>query len=116
MAISNVSIVNSALASIGEDPISSLTEGNRRARVANRVFETQRDRTLMRYRWVFAIKRAQLAADPTPPSFGYENRYLVPSDLLQLIGVWDESTESRQYKGPSPRFWPSSLPSKCARS
>lgn len=97
MAITNVSIVNSALAAIGEDPISSLTQNSKAARMANRIFEPQRDRTLMRYRWVFAITRTILAADPTAPEFGYSAKFRVPSDLLMLIGVRDELDGTPQY-------------------
>lgn len=97
MATTDVGIVNSALVSIGEDTISSLTQNNRAARAANRIYEQQRDRLLMRYRWTFAMKRATLAKDATAPEFGFSARFLVPNDYLALVGVYDSAEDQRQY-------------------
>lgn len=97
MALSEVGIVNSALVSIGEDTITSLDQACKAARAAKRVYAVQRDRMLMRYRWTFAMKRAEIAADPDPPPFGYQARYRLPEDCLQFVGIFDEAENNRQY-------------------
>jgi len=97
MASSEVEIVNSALAKIGEAPIVSLTEDREQARVANRQYPLKRDELLRRYRWNFAVKRATLAPDAVQPAFGFENRFLMPATALHIIGLYDEAEPLRNY-------------------
>lgn len=94
---SQIQICNLALVHCGEATITSLNEDNKAARVLNRVYDMVRDQALTDYRWNFAIARAELAADPTPPAFGFQNRFTVPSDLLQLIGLFDSQESNRNY-------------------
>lgn len=97
MATSEVEIVNSALVKIGEAPVVSLTEDREQARVASRQYPLKRDELLRRYRWNFAIKRATLAPDATKPAFGYQNRFLMPSTCLRVIGLYDDAELKRNY-------------------
>lgn len=97
MASSDVEIVNSALVKIGEAPIVSLTEDREQARVAKRQYPLKRDELLRRFRWNFAIKRAVLSPDATPPTFGFENRFLMPSTALHIIGLYDDTEPLRNY-------------------
>ena len=93
---SQVEIVNNALVEIGEATITSIDQNTRAARTAKRVWDNVRREMLTRYRWNFAKKRATLAADVTAPAFGYTHAFTVPTDFLQLIGVYDSAEDQRQ--------------------
>jgi hypothetical protein len=93
---SQIQICNVALTHCGEPSITSLNEDGKAARVLKRVYDVVLDQALTDYRWYFAIERAELAADPTAPLFGFTNRFTVPSDLLQLIGIGDDQNESKR--------------------
>lgn len=96
MAFSVVGIVNSALAKVHEDPISSLDEDRRAARLATTQYPVHRDKLLRLYNWRFAMDRAVLAPDLSKPSFGFENRFLLPVDCLRVVGVYDENDDYNQ--------------------
>ena len=97
MANSEVEIVNSALARIGEDPITSLTENRRAARFANRQYPLARDALIRSYRWNFAIKRVTLAPEATAPVSGFTNKFMFPPDALKIIGIFDEDELQQNY-------------------
>lgn len=82
---SNVSVCNSALSKLGADRIVSLTDNSGNARACNAAYERVRDRLLRRHPWNFAIRRAQLAASSTPPTFTRSARYPLPADFLRLL-------------------------------
>ncbi len=91
MAHSNVHLANIALIRLGEQPITSLTENSRRARLANQLFETVRDSVLSENQWNAATKRAILAELTEQPLFGFNRAFQLPSDFLRLtIPVEDE--------------------------
>lgn len=99
-ASSEVEIVNSAFVKIGEQTITSLQDDRRQAQLARRQYPFKRDELLRSYRWNFAVARAQLAPEATPPDFGFANKFLQPSDALQIIGVWDGANQAqRNYTG-----------------
>jgi hypothetical protein len=87
MAVSDVEICNRALDAIGAQVITSLTEGTRPAGLCLRYFPQVRDDVLRSHPWNCALKRSALAADATPPIFGYESRYTLPSDCLRVLRV-----------------------------
>lgn len=93
---SQVEIVNNALVEIGEATITSIDQNTRAARAAKRVWDNVRREMITRYRWNFAKKRAVLAPDTATPAFGYTNQFTVPTDFLQLIGVYDSVEDQRQ--------------------
>lgn len=93
---SQIQICNVALVHCGEASITSLNEDGKAARVLKRVYDVVLDQALTDYRWYFAVERAELAADPTAPAFGFSNRFQVPSDLLQLIGIGGDTNESKR--------------------
>ena len=97
MANSEVEIANSALARIGEDPITSLTENRRAARFANRQYPLARDALIRSYRWNFAIKRVTLAPEATQPDTGFTNQFMFPTDALKIIGIFDEDELQQNY-------------------
>lgn len=84
---SQVAIVNRALTKLGASRIVALTDNTKEAREMSATFDIVRDDELRKSRWSFAIKRAQLAADVTPPLFGYSKQFAVPSDFLRVLMV-----------------------------
>lgn len=81
---SQVEIFNFALTILGEPAVASPTQGNKRAESLSRVYEITRRALIRAKRWSFAMKRAQLAPDGTPPVHGFARRFLLPSDYLAL--------------------------------
>lgn len=101
---SQIQICNLALVHCGEATITSLNEDGKAARVLKRVYDMVLDQALTDYRWYFAVARAELAADPTAPEFGFAHRFQVPSDLVQLIGLFDSQEASRNYTSAKAAF------------
>lgn len=84
MATSEVEICNRALQKIGAKRITSLTQDAPNARACNVAYFVLRDMELRNHPWNFSIKRAELAADATPPDWGRQNSFTLPSDFLCL--------------------------------
>jgi|TARA_R110000803_G_scaffold24974_2_gene59873 hypothetical protein len=84
---SEVQICNLALAKVGDEQITSLTENSKAARLCNLVYEPMRDTTLRSHPWNFAIQRVELAASTETPSYEYNAQFALPSDFLRLLGT-----------------------------
>jgi hypothetical protein len=84
---SNTDICNIALTYLGARRIQSLTDQTKEAREANAIYYFERDNELRAHCWKFAIKRTQLPASPTPPTFGYQLAYQLPNDFLRAVAV-----------------------------
>tara|TARA_R110002051_G_C8666291_1_gene489760 strand:+ start:658 stop:1239 length:582 start_codon:yes stop_codon:yes gene_type:complete len=84
---SEVQICNLALAKVGDEQITSLTENSKAARLCNLVYEPMRDTTLRSHPWNFAIQRVELAASTDTPSYEYNAQFALPSDFLRLLGT-----------------------------
>jgi len=97
MANSETEIVNSALAKVGEDSITDLTENRKAARVSARQYPLMRDALIRRYRWNFAIRRVTLSPEAATPAFGFTNQFLVPSDNIRVLGIFDEDELQQNY-------------------
>lgn len=105
---SQVAIVNRALTKLGATRIAALTDDSKEAQVMSVSFDILRDDELRRQRWSFAIKRAQLSADATPPLFDYSNRFLMPSDCLRILMVgefWPGYDPTDYRTGPPGLGW-----------
>jgi hypothetical protein len=83
-AITKISIINRALQILGNQSISSLTENSRGAKAMLRAYDSIFLAELEAHTWNFAIKRAELAADATPPIFGKARYFPLPADYLYL--------------------------------
>lgn len=81
---SSLGICNTALAALGEDPITSLSDNNKRARLCNQEYDKARRAVLLRFPWSDAKKQASLAADTTAPDFDWQARYAKPSDFIRF--------------------------------
>jgi hypothetical protein len=104
MGFSLVEIANGALTHCGEPSITSLDQDGKAARILKRNMDLVRKRVLTKYRWNFAKKRAELAADPTAPAFGFTYKHQVPSDFLQLIGLYDAQEPLRNYSSSDANY------------
>lgn len=87
MAISEVSICNSAIAKIGGQRLVSLDDANERARLFKEQYPKIRDELLVSHPWSFATKRAAPAGVVLPPNSLYEYKFQLPLDCLRVIDV-----------------------------
>jgi hypothetical protein len=85
-----VEICNRALQKLGAARITSLTQDTPNARSCNVAYNVLRKAELRSHPWSFAIKRAELAADATAPSWGRANSFTLPSDFLRLMDDYPE--------------------------
>lgn len=99
MPISVVSICNRALDLLGADPITSLADGNRSARLCERHYEPTRDAVLRAYPWNGAMRRASLAALSEAPSWGFSRQYQLPVDCLRLWQIEEEGQTAWRIEG-----------------
>ncbi len=110
MAATDVSICSNALLRLGGQPFSSFTEADpttsnlAQVRAAANLWPTVRQAVLRSHSWNCATKRVVLSPDTTPPTFGWNNRFLMPSDWLKTlqVGEYEDSrvtyrTESRVF-------------------
>lgn len=89
-----IQIWNMTLDLLVEQPLASVDDATPVANVLRRNYEQQRDYLLERYLWKFALTRVELAADGTPPDWGWSYRFLLPTDALRIIpptvdGSWN---------------------------
>lgn len=80
-----IEVANTAATLLGQGTtLLSLSDDDDVARAINQVLDLQRRAVLRAHFWNFALGRAELAADPTPPTFDWSARYLLPGDYLNL--------------------------------
>lgn len=84
-----VQICNLALRALGAQQITAITDSVESARILNDVYTLIRDEVLVQHPWNFAIKRASLVEDATAPTYGYDNRFILPVDCLRVIETED---------------------------
>lgn len=102
MALSEVSICNSALIKIGAEVITALSDSTKRAELCNARYDFIRDSLLESHPWTFAIKRDDdLTGVATDPTFDYDYEYTLPSDFLRAISLkkGDEDIEFEVSQG-----------------
>ena len=83
--ITAVEVANLALDMVKEATITSMEENRAAARWMNRNFVPVRNYSLNTQIWKFAMKRAELAADPEPPAFEWKHRYRKPNDCFRVL-------------------------------
>lgn len=99
MSTSIVAICNRALDLIGADPIVSLDDPNKPARLASRNFPAARDAVLRAYPWNGAMRRARLAALASEPEWGFARQYQLPDDALRILGLSDDGESAWRIEG-----------------
>lgn len=82
---SQTDICNSALNRLGAKTILSINENSREARACQVQYDSNRRSELRKYRWNFAITRAQLAPNVTAPAFDFKYSFPLPSDCLRVL-------------------------------
>lgn len=85
---SEVEICNLALANIGADSISALTEKSSEARKCKLFYPPARDSLLRLHPWGFATKYLALALISEATVYGYEFAYAYPIDCLMARGFY----------------------------
>ncbi|MEF2144356.1 MAG: hypothetical protein V3573_02825 [Desulfovibrionaceae bacterium] len=87
MATSVIEICNNALQDLGEDPIASLEEGNKAARLCNQRWPSTRDAVLRAHPWNCAMAQAELASNLGAPIWKWQSRFELPADFLRIVKV-----------------------------
>lgn len=98
-----VAICNRALDMLGAEPVTSLADNTKAARLCARNFEPVRDAVLRAYPWNAAIRRASLAALAEAPGWGYARQFQlpdgpVPEPCLRLLAIDGEVDFGARYK------------------
>lgn len=93
-----VSIANRALDLLGADPIASLDDGSKPARLAARNFAPVRDAVLRSYPWNAASRRAVLPALAAAPAWGFARQFQLPEgpEPPHCLRVWAVEGGDRQ--------------------
>ena len=90
MAISKVSIVNSALIKVGSETIIALTDDNKRAKLCNARIDNAIAEVLRMGNWSCARERVSLTPTTTTPDFEYTYEYNLPADLVKIERIAPE--------------------------
>lgn len=99
-------IANLSLDIMKEAEITNFEQDNRPiVRWMKRNFGLSRDSLIARYDWNFAISRALLAKHSVAPDFGWNNRFVVPSDSLRVLpltvcGNFEGTPIQHEVEGP----------------
>ena len=96
MALTATKIANMALGKLGAKQIASAytldTDTTPDGLQAALHYEQTRDALLRSFVWRFAIGRATLQMDSATPPFEYSNHFLLPTDFLRMISVYDDNS------------------------
>lgn len=90
---SPVAICNLSLSQLNQDFVTNIETppvGDDVAALCKKWFPEQRRATLRSHVWNFAIKRVQIAADATPPLFGFSTAYDLPPDYIRFLTRHDD--------------------------
>lgn len=95
MASSEVAIVNLALAKLGEESLTALSDATPAGRLATRHYASLRDAVLRTREWNCAVRRATLAQLSTAPTFGFAGAFALPADYIRALRLDDLSIDFR---------------------
>ena len=91
--LSKVQIASQALIELGSEPISSFDERVSRPDLISieQKIDTVINDILSRHMWSFATRRAMLTKSANAPAFGWDDKFLLPSDRLRggPIHLWN---------------------------
>ena len=94
-----LSIINDALNYLGSEPINSLEDDSKQARVMGRQYKIAKEFILKSHGWNFALKRVKLTKTVDTPVFGDANLFLLPTDYVRYEAVLDEGYDKlRKWK------------------
>lgn len=92
-------VINRGLQLLGQPQIAAVNENSTGARAMLRAYDSIVQAELEKNNWRFAIRRASLPADATPPAFGKARQFPVPGDFLRLC------PPETAYESPQRRDW-----------
>lgn len=81
---SAVEICNRAIEAVGHEPIGSLEESSKTARICNRLFPQLRDELTRAHPFNCTLSRATLAALEASPEWGFSVAFQLPADCLKV--------------------------------
>jgi hypothetical protein len=84
---SSTEICNTALILIGQEPVITLDDTSKQARLCKRLYDSVLEAILRQYPWTFAIRRIILSRDLETPVFGKAYQYTLPTDCLRIIDI-----------------------------
>lgn len=87
MALSELQLINAALAKLGAAPITSLSDGSATAEMTNALYPLVRDAFLAAYPWGFLVTQVVLNTPVTPPIADYDYAFNLPGDHLRTLSV-----------------------------
>lgn len=93
MVTSETELCSNALNFLGEQSITSLTDGTIRANLCKTHYPVLRDALLEEHPWNFAMKRQALAVLADAPEFKWTRQFQLPSDLLRIVDVDPPQTD-----------------------
>ena len=85
--MSKVSVCNKALALLGANKITDLSDGTQEATVLSNVYTDTLKTILSECCWNFASKRAALNLTTERPVFGGGNVFTLPADMVRIFGT-----------------------------
>lgn len=88
-------ICNSALIKLGAEPITALTDNNKRAKLCLQQYSKSKRKLLYNDPWNFAIQREELSATGDIPVYGFDNTFDLPTDYLRILDLEVLSKEWR---------------------
>jgi hypothetical protein len=90
MAKSKTEICNLAVGWLGGNRLTSVDDDQtKEAELCRDNYDLSRKAVLEEREWTFAIKRASVTPLTEVPLFGYNYKFLLPSDLLDMINAYD---------------------------
>jgi len=95
MAASPVEICNLSLSWLGGNRILSLDDESDEGRHCKANYDPSRRAVLEGREWTFAVERVQLPELVEPPLFGWTHKFLLPSDCLYTVGVYNPQHSNR---------------------
>lgn len=87
MANSVIEICNNGLQDLGEDPVMSLVDDCKAARLCNQRWTAIRDAVLRAHPWNCCLAQAELAAGGSTPLWRWDKQFELPTDCLRVIQV-----------------------------
>ena len=93
-AINEVTISNSALDHLGEDPITSLSQDNPAGRACGLSYPVALDLVISMHPWRSFTKRQVLAPLTSTPEFQYDLEYILPSDMVMFRSLHHEGGQT----------------------
>ena len=89
MAISKITIINTALIMVGEKTISSPTDNSKAAKLANQLYDLCVEESFdLPDNWKFATSRKELSELATTPAIGtFDHQYILPSEQRRVIAL-----------------------------